>query len=702
MNFGLYIILFALTFGCVKEDAKISNANSSGGSTGSTSGGTGGSGPTVADPLAMYAWHLNNTGQNSFSNSSGTNGEDISVEAVHTLFNIKGRNVKIAVSDTGVDVEHKDLAANALPDEHRNYSFATYVQWRGGIPTPLGDQPHGTGVAGLIAALGWNGIGSRGVAPEAKFAAFMYIFTPQAGTTAASLLAKEIDQLYGDFDIFNYSYGYTGYVFVQEEDAVKEAVQLGITQLRSGKGAIYVQSAGNSYYEKFLFFCADPLDPLCYDETSGNTNAHETLTTPHKIVVGAVDARGKITSYSTPGSGLWVSAPGGEDGYSKPAMITTDLSGCKLGGSYRNMNLSQYFNFGYNSLNTSCDYVNTFNGTSSAAPVVTGVVALMLEANPTLTWRDVKHILAQTSDRVDYNALMNELDHPLNNDLPGYQYDYKWVRNAAGIYYSNLYGFGRVNAEQAVSMAMTYNSSTLGTYQQTSDSDGNWYYQSGPLAGVTIPDASPVGAENKLWVGHNYLVESVQIVFNSSHPWPGELAIHLVSPSGTESRLLNINSNIHGAGVAAHTQMISNAFYGEPSEGYWTIKLYDGNNQLGSGDLTNWKILINGHLNPFEIYNPMPPTFINYGPVPVSSSQSPIFSFIHSTDSATLDYYEAAVGTAANNESVKDWTNIGLNHSGQQLNGMSLVNGQTYYLKIRAVSPSGVSSVQVIPWTAGF
>ena len=82
------------------------------------------------------------------------------------------------------------------------------------------------------------------------------------------------------------------------------------------------------------------------------------------------------------------------------------------------------------------------NGTSSAAPVLSGVIALMLQANPILSWRDVKHILAITADEVDY-SLDTPIDHPLGPlfDAPPLIYDYKRVKNFAEVEFSNWYGF---------------------------------------------------------------------------------------------------------------------------------------------------------------------------------------------------------------------------------------------------------------------
>ena len=80
------------------------------------------------------------------------------------------------------------------------------------------------------------------------------------------------------------------------------------------------------------------------------------------------------------------------------------------------------------------DYTTGFGGTSASAPLVTGVIALMLEANPSLTWRDVQHILVRTAVKND----------PLDDG---------WSYNAAGYHVNHKFGFGRVDAAAAVNLA---------------------------------------------------------------------------------------------------------------------------------------------------------------------------------------------------------------------------------------------------------
>merc|ERR1712238_194525 len=86
---------------------------------------------------------------------------------------------------------------------------------------------------------------------------------------------------------------------------------------------------------------------------------------------------------------------------------------------------------------------NGGDGTSLAAPIVSGVIALMLEVNPNLGWRDVQDILAWSSQVVN-SVVVNSTADP------------SFARNSAGIVHSNRYGFGIVNANESVIMSETW------------------------------------------------------------------------------------------------------------------------------------------------------------------------------------------------------------------------------------------------------
>ena len=86
---------------------------------------------------------------------------------------------------------------------------------------------------------------------------------------------------------------------------------------------------------------------------------------------------------------------------------------------------------GKDGYNADGDYTADFGGTSSSCPGVAGTVALILAANPELTWDQVREIIKETSEKIDRS---------------GGKYDSKG--------HSKYYGYGRVNAEKAVKKAV--------------------------------------------------------------------------------------------------------------------------------------------------------------------------------------------------------------------------------------------------------
>lgn len=648
------------------------------------------------DPLYQYAWHLENTGQSTFSSSSGTSGIDIKVKNIIDG-NIYGDGVKIAVSDSGIDYNHEDLSDNYTSGVSKNFLLSSPYN---GHPATTSSSPdsHGTAVTGLISAVGWNNKGSRGVAPKSKFGGFNFI---ASGVTQS--IDQTLYQMTGDFDIFNYSYGSSPYQYQSmgsnntEKQSIIDAFETGVTTLRSSKGAIYVKSAGNEY----LMTTSNYYGGSWQSYILGNSTLLETNNYPYTIIVGAIDATGFTTSYSSPGSNLWISAPGGEFGSSKPAILTTDITGCSE-GSAKSSSGTNLFENNSNGLNTNCNYTSAMNGTSSAAPIVSGVIALMLEENPSLTWRDVKHILASTAYISDTNT--GVINHPGSRNLSGHDYMHAWRQNTAGYWFHNYYGFGNVHAENAVNMAKNY-SVNLGTYKQTLNPSGDsWLYDSGTIS-QAIPDNSSTGTTSTLNLKHNYIIESVQIRVSVTHGVAENLGIELTSPSGTVSKLVTINSGI----LDYHfndTLFTSNAFYGEESKGVWTIKVVDGSNANPdgtsgtSGTLTNWKLNVMGHkpVNPSDSTAPNAITSLamtNYGN---SLTSSPSFTFTNSGSGDVLRY-EYCIGTNASNCSVADWV-ILAGTSPFSISDLSLTNGNQYYLNVRVIDESeNISPVESVSWT---
>jgi hypothetical protein len=524
--------------------------------------------PTEPDPLVREAWHLENTGQRTFSNTGGTSGFDLNIG----FSTATGSGVLVAISDDGVERVHEDLAQNFNLELSKNYNLNT-TGWFGD-PLPGMDDVHGTAVAGIIAAASGNGLGSQGVAPNASIAGLKFIGVPVTSS-------MQVDQANGNYHIFNYSYGGYSCHFDHTSPALLLQLKFGVDTLRLGKGAIYVKAAGNEFIS-YISDCDLSIEESSDTPYLGNANLEDTHAYPWTIVTAAINANGISSSYSTPGSSVWISALGGEFGEDNPAILTTDLMGCNRGIA-RNDNTSNYFE-SENVLNPNCNYTSMMNGTSAATPMISGVVALLLEVNPALTWRDVKHILAQTAKIVDASSI--NLSHPYNeSNLPNHIYDRGWTVNAANYHFHNKYGFGLVDVTGAINLAKNYNS-PLGTFQEV-------FIESPNNLNQAIPDVSSTGVQNTLSITHNLFIEAVQIKLNVTHTWIGDLGIEITSPSGTISAIMNINSGLTVANIN-NEFLLSNAFYGESSAGLWKIKIIDGAGE-DEGVLNQWSVKVFGH-----------------------------------------------------------------------------------------------------------
>lgn len=645
----------------------------------------------IGDPLTQYAWHLKNLGQKGFSTGAGVAGQDINLAPVIADGGL-GTGVRVAVSDTGVEIAHEDLAANLSAGESRNYTLpAPYI----GNPTPsvgTGSMGHGTSVTGLIAAVGWNSKGARGVAPGAHFAGMNFL---DPAVTYTDLIF--LDQADNDFDIYNYSYGYSQCLYDTYLPSYAAQVRTGVTTFRSNKGSLYVKSAGNDYIGD-VNDC-DSGTPAGTTPYFGNANSDPYNTLIEHIIVGAVNARGVRSSYSSPGSNLWVSAPGGEFGDDSPAMISVDMTGCTNGFS-KTGDTSNSFEDGDATLNSNCNYTSTMNGTSSAAPVTSGVIALMLEANPALTWREVKHILATTATVINSSA--GSTKHPFNRDLTGHTYQQGWVKNAAGIKFHNWYGFGRINAGAAVKAAADF-AVPLPTLKETENPEGVWDYTSTNTVPLAIPDGSASGVTNTIVSVHNYIIEGVKVKVNVTHDFPTDLGIELTSPMGTKSILKNINDGIVDQNLV-NAIFLTNAFYGESSSGNWKLKVIDGLAQE-VGTLDNWSLEIIGHISatPAEVVIPLAPTIATpaNGTTVASLTATPTVTWTASA-SADKARYEFSIGTTMGGTEVAAWQFAGgLTTLSKMKSGLTLVDGTTYYFNVRTVDVNeNVSLSTSVSWVA--
>ncbi len=529
----------------------------------------------LKDPLTGQQWHLQNTGQTGFSLSAGQVGQDLDIDFSDRM-GIKGRGITVSVIDSGVEIAHPDLLNNVVPGS-KNLTD--------GSDDPVDFHGHGTSVAGLIAAEEGNGLGGRGVAPYANLIGFNFLSEQSIKSWMISHgLSEDFRELdrFTDPRVFNQSYGWTPSTPLSATNArfaIEEHVMRDISlESHWGRGSVYVKSAGNSYtsyssYIQGLRFLVLPYENKDFFNNQGLPfhNANITLgnTTNWNLVISALNANGKIASYSSVGANVFLSAPGGEYGSDSPAMVTTDLTGCDQGGNVAGSHTNTLHGGG--ELDPNCNYRGTMNGTSSAAPNVSGAIATVMSANHALDARTVRHILASTARKTDENNQGVSINF---ENAQGKNVSYNaipaWQTNAAGYNFHNFYGFGAINVDDAVYKAL-FSGFSLPALQTTP-----WQLKQ---ADVTIPDATLAGAQSVMRVNENLTIEAVQLKVNIDHERLRDIAIELTSPSGTRSVLLSARTGFlsinNTEGGFKESIMLSHHFFGESSQGDWTIKVID-------------------------------------------------------------------------------------------------------------------------------
>lgn len=415
-----------------------------------------------------------------------------------------GLGISIAVVDDGLEIAHEDLSGNLIAN--RSWDYVD------GDSDPTGGW-HGTSVAGLAAAEGGNSLGITGAAPEAGLIG-LRLLGASTDSNEADALTRELV----DTHIYTNSWGPRdgGSVLEGPGPLTEAALQQGANLGRNGRGSIYVWAGGNG-------------------GTSDNANYDGYANSRFTISVAASTNLGTQASYSEEGANHLITAPssGGTQG-----VIST-----AVGNSY----------------------VDDFGGTSAAAPLVAGIVALMLEANPDLGWRDVRQILAETADPIDWA-------------------DKDWQTNQAGYAINHKYGFGRINASDAVNAALTWIPGAPEVSVGASLSPG-----------IPIADNSLSGIDSIIDIKASIRIESVDINFTSDHLRWGDLEIMLISPGGTESVLARTHSTsaYDGNKYAAGWRFNSMRMLGEDSAGEWTLKVIDGLSGY-TGDLQQWRLTLHG------------------------------------------------------------------------------------------------------------
>jgi kexin len=440
------------------------------------------------DPLFPLQWHLLKAGAG--------------VKAETAWDTYRGSGQVIGIFDDGVQITHEDLA----PAVNRDLCYDFNGNDTDPAPNLSAEDFHGTACAGCAVARGFNGLGLSGSAPLAQLAGIRLIAAPITDIVEAAAFSFKADQI----GIKSNSWGPTANVLAGPGPAALAALDTAVKTGRSGYGTVFLFSGGND---------AATSDNANFDGYANNLNV---------LCIGASDLAGKKARFSEEGACLTVVAPG-------VGIATTDIMGTA----------------GYNNATVTIgepadtNYTGSFSGTSASCPVAAGVVALMLEANPKLSWRSVRDILMRTAVKISPT-------------------DVDWITNAAGINFNHKFGAGLIDAAAAVAKA------------KTTAAPAPLLTATVAPAGlpVAIPDNVPAGVTVSMTVANNLTkLEQVVVELSAIHRNIGDLKVTVTAPTGTSSVLAN-------AGGLSEPNYNNWPFltlrnWGENANGTWKVNVVD-------------------------------------------------------------------------------------------------------------------------------
>ena len=457
---------------------------------------------TSTDPLFENQWHLRAYETENFEQYGDYDIDDdfvwsLNVEAAWEM-GYTGKGVVVGVVDDGFQITHPDIYLNAREDLSYNVYDDTHD------PTPAYSSYHGVACSGLIAASFDNNVCGAGVAPDAQLAGVKLLGGSVSDLQQGEAISHECAS--SMVDIYSNSWGpeddgKTLYIpGMVTTSALEECTEKG----RNGKGCVYVWAAGNG-------------------RGNGDNCAYDGLVNdPRVITVGAVDKHGMSSFYSEWGGSVFCVAPSSD---SRTGVSTCDQSG----GRGKN----------------SGDCMSTFGGTSAAAPMVSGVIALGLQANPNMTWQGVQLVLAMSCRGVHFG-------------------DSKWQQNAAGIWHSIAYGYGIPDARLFVENAMRYRDRSGDcVYGEQEEIDGS----------LTDNLTGNVKAEFILTTEPGTLMHVACFKLQCNGVGLGYIDVTLESPSGTLFPLATGRRTVDKdrKGIPDGTEFCQRGVFGEYANGVWKM-----------------------------------------------------------------------------------------------------------------------------------
>ncbi|XP_032671139.1 neuroendocrine convertase 1-like isoform X1 [Odontomachus brunneus] len=467
------------------------------------------------DELWDQEWYLQDTRTNKALPKL-----DLNVLPLYRL-GITGRGIRIAVLDDGLEYSHDDLRNNydaAISydiNEDDNDPFPRY--------DVSGMNGHGTRCAGEIAMEANNRKCGVGIAFEASIGGIKLL----DGLVNDRVEGEALGYRSGLVDIYTASWGPAddGKSLEAPGRLAVEALERGVREGRNGKGNIYVWASGNG---------GSKLDDCACDGYVGSI---------YTVAVGSASQTGRFPWY----------------GERCPATLATTYSS----GAY------------YDQMIATTDLKNTcttrHTGTSASAPLAAGILALALQVNVDLTWRDIQHLVAWSSE---YSPLRGN---------PG------WFKNAAGFWFNSRFGFGLMNA-----YALVMASSNWTMVPEKTICKVDHVYTTDMRLAYGNPKKLQFDAGGACRTLGNEIIflEHVEIEVNLEYSRRGALQMHLAAPSGTLVQILSPRKLDNSDAGFAKWKFMSVATWGEDPRGTWTLDIFDeigpvqNNGTIGAFTLT--------------------------------------------------------------------------------------------------------------------
>ncbi|XP_061450800.1 furin [Rhineura floridana] len=458
------------------------------------------------DPKFPQQWYLSNGNQ-----------RDLNVRDAWQQ-GYSGRGIVVSILDDGIEKDHPDLEANYDPAA----SFDVNDQDSDPQPryTQMNDNRHGTRCAGEVAAVANNGICGVGIAYSAKIGGVRML----DGEVTDAVEARSLGLNPNHIHIYSASWG-------PEDDGktvdgparlAEEAFYRGVSQGRNGLGSIFVWASGNGGREHDSCNC------------DGYTNSIYTLS------ISSTTQYGNVPWYSEACSST-LATTYSSGSQNEKQIVTTDLR-------------------------QKCTESHT--GTSASAPLAAGIIALALEANKNLTWRDMQHLVVRTSKPAHLNT----------ND---------WATNGVGRKVSHSYGYGLLDAGAMVALARNWTS--VGPQRKcvidilTEPRDIGKRLEVRQKVDACHGKASYVGQ-----------LEHVQARLTLSYNRRGDLAIHLISPVGTRSTLLAARPHDYSADGFNDWAFMTTHSWDEDPAGEWVLEVENTSEANNFGTLTKFTLVLYG------------------------------------------------------------------------------------------------------------